>query len=170
MNILLTGERNAGKTTVVRAVVSRLHDREITTAGFYTAGGPETLELVAARTGERRVFATQSGEFDGPTVGRYTVDPAAIEWGLALADDSADVLVLDEIGALERRGEGFAPLLSDLEPSRYHGILVAVRKGGLEFVADAFPAESPVERLEVTPANRTELPGRIVGLLTDESG
>ncbi|HKL30405.1 MAG TPA: nucleoside-triphosphatase [Natrialbaceae archaeon] len=166
MNVLLTGERNVGKTTAVERVVAQLRDRGLDPVGFYTAGGPETLELVDVRTGERTVFASQSAEFDDSiSVGRYAVDPAAIDRGLALATQEGDVLVVDEIGRLERRGEGFAPLLDDLDPTRYRGILLSVRKGVVPCVADHFPADADVERIEVTESNRDALPARIVELL-----
>lgn len=172
VTVLLTGERNVGKTTVVRRVVERLRARDLDPAGFYTVGGPETLELVDARTGERTVFASQSTDFDGGvSVGRYAVDPAAIERGLALATREGDALVIDEIGKLERRGGGFAPLLDDLDPTRYRGILLSVRTGVVPFVADHLPADAEIERVEVTESNRDALPGRIVALLVgDEAG
>lgn len=166
MNVLLTGERNVGKTTVVERVVARLRERNVDPVGFYTAGGPETLELVDVRTGERTVFASRSGGFAGDvSVGRYAVDPQAIDRGLALAAAGGDVLVVDEVGRLERRGEGFAPILASLRPDRYRGVLLSIRKGVVPFVADAFPAAAPAERVEVTESNRDGLPERIVELL-----
>jgi len=170
MNVLLTGDRNVGKTTAVERVIAALHDRGLDPVGFYTAGGPETLELVDARTGERTVFASQSAEFDGEvSVGRYGVDPAAIDRGLTLAAGEGDVLVIDEIGTLERHGEGFAPLLDDLDPTRYRGILLSVRKGVVPYVIDHFPADAALERVEITEGNRDALPGRIVELLVGDS-
>lgn len=170
MNVLVTGARNVGKTTVVRAVVRRVRDRDYDPVGFYTEGGPETLTLVSARTGARTVFATQSPEFDSDlTVGRYTVDPAAIDRGLTAAAGDGDVLVVDEIGTLERRGEGFYPVLAGLEPDRYAGVLLSVRDGLVPFVADAFPPESSVERFEVTESNRDALPDELVELLLEDT-
>ncbi|QSG09663.1 nucleoside-triphosphatase [Halapricum desulfuricans] len=165
MHVLLTGDRNAGKTTVVEATVSRLRQRGVTPVGFYTAGGPERLELVAAGTDERIPFATQADDADGIEVGRYTIDPAAIKRGLNLARQDGDVLVADEIGRLEQRGGGFAPLLDDLRPDRFRGVLVSVRTGLTGFVADAFPDEQSPEIIEVTPSNRSALPDRVVAQL-----
>lgn len=165
MHVILTGDRNAGKTTAVEATVSRLRQRSVTPVGFYTAGGPEQLELVAVETGDRILFATQADDVEGIKVGRYTIDPAAIERGLELADRDGDVLVADEIGRLEQRGGGFAPLLEDLRADRYRGVLLSVRKGLTEFVADAFPDDQRVEVIEVTPSNRTMLPDRLVDRL-----
>lgn len=168
MIVLVTGERNAGKTTVVQNVVTRVRNRGLEPVGFYTGGGPETLELVSVRTGERTVFATQSGSLEGGlTVGRYTVDPAAVEWGLTVAARDGDVLVVDEIGTLERNGAGFYPILEGLDPTAYTGVLCAVRDGVVPFVVDAFPSDSTVETLEVTESNRSELPTEIVELLLE---
>ncbi|MEF8814377.1 MAG: nucleoside-triphosphatase [Halovenus sp.] len=169
MHVLLTGDRNAGKTTVVETVVSRLQARGLDVAGFYTVGG-ETLELVAARTGERTVFASESETFDeGPTVGRYGIDPGAVERGIALARQDGDVLVLDEIGRLEQRGEGFAPILSELQADRYRGVLVSVRQGVEEFVAKAFSDGSQPVHLEVTESNRDDLPEVVLDRLLGSS-
>ncbi|MGM0399004.1 MAG: nucleoside-triphosphatase [Halobacteriota archaeon] len=170
MYVVLTGDRNVGKTTVVKRVVERLGDRALDPVGFYTDGGPETLELVDVQTGERTVFASQSAEFgDGPTVGRYAVNPAAIERGLSLARTSGDVLVVDEIGTLDRRGEGFAPILSALQTGIHHSAVLSVRRGVDQYVADALPSDAPITRLEVTEANRDVLPARIVATLVDDA-
>ncbi|MEF8757676.1 MAG: nucleoside-triphosphatase [Halobacteriales archaeon] len=167
MNAIVTGGRDAGKTTTVRRVAGLLEERGLDPVGFYTAGGPETLELVSVRTGDRTVFASRSAELDGPRVGRYAVDRGAIERGLAWADEPGDVLLADEIGKLERRGEGFAPLLETLRPDRYRGVLLSVRQGLAPFAAEAFPPDARPERFEVTPSNREDLPARIADLLVE---
>ncbi|MDZ7849582.1 MAG: nucleoside-triphosphatase [Halodesulfurarchaeum sp.] len=171
MNFVVTGDRNVGKTTLVKRVVSGLRERGLRPVGFYTDGGPDTLELVPIGPGEPLVFGSQSREFPGGvTIGRYSVNPGAIETGLAASRAEGDVLVIDEIGKLERRGEGFAPLLSDLDPTAYRGTLFSVRNGVVPFVAGAFPDDAPLERLEVTESNREELPDRILDLLVGTWG
>ncbi|MFW6017714.1 MAG: nucleoside-triphosphatase [Halapricum sp.] len=164
MHVILTGDRNAGKTTVVESIVGRLHERGVTPVGFYTVGGPDQLELVAAETGERIHFATQADD-RGIEVGRYTIDPAAIERGLELADRDGDVLVADEIGRLEQRGGGFAPLLEGLHAGRHRGVVLSVRKGLTEFALEAFPDREHVDVIEVTQSNRSRLPDRVVETL-----
>jgi len=169
MYVILTGDRNVGKTTVVERVVQRLAEENLDPVGFYTAGGPDTLELVDVQTGDRTVFAAQSRAFEeGPTVGRYTVNPNAIETGVALARKAGDVLVVDEIGTLERRGAGFAPILSDLQDDVHRSAVLSVRRGVDQYVCDLLPPEASVTRLEVTEENRDTVPTRIVELLVDE--
>jgi len=171
MAVVITGDRNVGKTTVVRRLVSRLEDCNVSIAGFYTAGGPETLELVSAGTDERIRFATQSDDIsDGPRVGRYTVDPAAIDRGLSWIDRPGDVLVVDEIGTLEARGDGFATGLAGIHPDRFLGVVVSVRQGYETVVTEKLPDREPIEHLEVTATSRDALPGKIIGRIGIETG
>jgi nucleoside-triphosphatase THEP1 len=169
--VLITGERNVGKTTVVRRLVAGLADRDLSLSGFYTAGGPETLELVAVGTGERIRFADQGDTIvTGQTVGRYTVDPAAIDRGMSWLQRPGEVLLLDEIGRLEARGDGFAAGLAAIQPAQYLGVVVAVRQGYETVVTEAFSEEVPIERFEVTESNRDALPTRIIEqLAVDDS-
>jgi nucleoside-triphosphatase THEP1 len=169
VNVILTGKRNVGKTTVVERVVRRLEDRDLDPVGFYTAGGPETLELVGVQSGDRTHFASQSEEFeDSISVGRYAVDPEAIKRGRALARQEGDVLVVDEIGKLERRGEGFAPFLRELDTAQYDGVLLSVRQGVVPYVREQFSPVPQIERIVVTESNRDDLPARIASLLTQD--
>lgn len=170
MIVIVTGERNVGKTTVVERVVSRLEARDHWVVGFYTVDTPAGLDLVDARTGDRVPFATRSGgSADDLEVGRFHVDRTAIERGLTLADRPGDFLVVDEIGSLERRKEGFYPLLESLQPERYRGILLAVREGVSGFVADHVPENSSIVTFQVTEKNRETLPSTVVASLLDAS-
>jgi nucleoside-triphosphatase THEP1 len=51
----------------------------------------------------------------GPVVGRYRFDEAAIAEGnaaiMSAVSDGVDVVVVDEVGPLELRGQGWAPAL-----------------------------------------------------------
>lgn len=167
MNCIITGAKNAGKTTVVKRVVANLRTRGLQPVGFYTTGDPDLLELVDVKTGDRVPFGSSRRSFPGElSVGRYSINPAAIEMGLKASDEPGDVLVVDEIGTMETRGEGFAPLLATLEPTAYRGTLFSVRRDVVPFVRRAFPSDARVERLEVTRHNRDELPRTVTDVVT----
>lgn len=168
-HIILTGEKNVGKTTVVKRVVTALRERGLRPAGFYTDGGPETLYLVPVGPGNRIEFGSRSHDYPGDvSVGRYAINPAAIEVGLTASRADGDVVIVDEIGRMERRGDGFAPLLAELDPASDRGILLSVRKSVVPFVERSFPQPGTVRRLEVTESNREQLPTTILDLLIDE--
>jgi nucleoside-triphosphatase THEP1 len=118
---LLTGPVGVGKTTVAGQVATLAEGRGYRVGGLLA---PAILEPhgqkvgiwgVAVRGGERRVLAHTNAALDGPQVGPYTFDAAALAWANAvLARDLpwADLLLVDEIGKLELwRGEGLAAIL-----------------------------------------------------------
>jgi nucleoside-triphosphatase THEP1 len=191
MHVLVTGPRDVGKTTFVRRVVDRLERQGLDPVGFYTvtadadrgqtADGnrkrtaaasrdpsPASVdrELVAVSTGERVPFAAQGPVFDEfLRVGRFYVDRDAVERGLAFADRDGDVLVADELGTLERRGEGFAPLLDRVAAGRYDRSLLAVRADCAAQFRDRVPERSTVTLIRLTPGNRDDRVSEAVSLL-----
>jgi len=167
--ILLTGKPGSGKTTVLARVAEILagHDHEL--GGFYT----EEIRESGRRSGFRLV------SFDGAErvmshvdfpkerrVSRYGVDVEAIDEFVRRTlegDRLPDVWLVDEIGKMEclsdRFVRGVRRLLEGDVPAL---ITVALRGGG--FIAEVKRRED-VELLEVTRANREELPPRVVDRL-----
>jgi len=168
MICLLTGDRNVGKTTLVKRVLARVREQGVSATGFYTDGGPETRDLVPVGPGQPIPFAAQSRNFPGElSIGRYSINPAAIEVGIAACRADGEVLVVDEIGRLERRGEGFADLLASIDPDPYRGVLLSVRKGVADFVEAQLPATASTRRFEITRTNRDALPDQVTECLLD---
>ena len=162
MICLLTGDRNVGKTTLVKRVLARVREQGVSATGFYTDGGPETRDLVPVGPGQPVPFASESRTFPGNvSVGRYSINPAAIDAGLAACRSEGAVLVVDEIGRLEQRGGGFAELLASIDPNRYRGVLLSVRKGLTDFVDGQLPATASTRRIEITERNRDALVDRV---------
>lgn len=169
MIVVLTGDRNAGKTTVVAKTVAELRARGISVAGFYAPDSDEGKDLVAASTGERIPFARQ-GE-PGPAevgVGRFAISQEALETGIEWAAQPSDVLVADEIGRLERDGGGFAPVIENCKPNPDRGILLSVRREVVPDVLADVPAETPSRQFVVTDENRDRLPQELSALLVDD--
>lgn len=165
MNCVITGEKNVGKTTVVKRVVTKLRDRGLNPVGFYTEGGPDLLELVLVKSKDRVPFGSRRRDFPGDiSVGRFSINPAAIRTGLKAIEESGDFLVIDEIGKMEREGEGFAPLLEELDPTTYRGTLLSVRKGVESYVEHSFPREATVSQFEITETNRDNMPDKLIEL------
>ena len=103
--LLLTGRPGAGKTTAIREAVKGLNIR---IGGFYT----EEIRRGASRTGFRlttfdgRAAVLAHVDFPGsPRVGRYGVHLDALKDiavpSLRNAVESADLIVVDEIGKME---------------------------------------------------------------------
>jgi len=169
-NILLTGLPGCGKTTVIRQVVDRL--AHVRLAGFYT----QEIRECGRRIGFEAVGLCGSSvvlahvDFRGRyRVGRYGVDVAGferlIETTLPNSAADVDVFVIDEIGKMECLSDVFIERTNSALASSVPVLTTIAAKGG-GFIGDVKKRDD-VEIVHITPANRDELPDRIVQRLRD---
>jgi nucleoside-triphosphatase len=164
--ILLTGPPRSGKTTVVQKVVARFAGKA---TGFYTREVREQGERVGFEivTLEGKAAWLSHVGFAGPyRVGKYGVDLEnlhrvglpALEWR-----PEVDLVVVDEIGKMECLSPRFVKAMERLWAVDVPLLLTVAEKGG-GYMRQV--KEKPGAALiTVTPANRDELPERILGLL-----
>ncbi|HNQ05502.1 MAG TPA: nucleoside-triphosphatase [Thiobacillaceae bacterium] len=134
--ILLTGTRSAGKTRwcgelVRTARAARLHVAGLLSPPVFEGGRKTAIDLVDLTTGERRRLAERpSPGLTGMAGLGWRFDLAVLAWANArLARLAAcDLLVIDELGPLEFRGEGgFAAAFTQLDARRYRLAVAVVR-------------------------------------------
>jgi len=133
--VILTGAQGAGKTTTCLRLLDRVRELGLDCAGIccparLADGVKRGIDVVDARTQERRRLA-EIDELPGTLrLGPYRFDPEAIAWGtsrLAVACP-CDVLVVDEIGPLElAHGEGWANAIEVLRAGEYRVAVAVVR-------------------------------------------
>jgi nucleoside-triphosphatase len=164
--ILLSGPPRCGKTTVVQKVAAGFPGRA---AGFYTrevrrAGVRLGFEIVTL-AGEAALLSHV--DFPGPQrVGKYGVNLEnfhrvalpALEW-----HPGVDLMVVDEVGKMECLSERFLSAMESLWRQPVPLLITVAEKGGGLMAA---LKEKPDKLLIiVTPANRDELPARLIKLL-----
>jgi nucleoside-triphosphatase len=164
--LLLTGRPGVGKTTVIRAVAGRLGSRA---GGFYTAevreAGRRTGFEIVALDGPRGWLAGVN--ISSPhRVSKYGVCLHDLEQiGVAAlrratARPEVAVVVIDEIGKMELVSAAFREaVLAALDSPK--SVLATVMAASQPWVS-AIKARPGVVLVEITPANRQALPGRIV--------
>jgi nucleoside-triphosphatase THEP1 len=167
--VVVTGPRGSGKTTALRDAARALRGRGLDVGGVLQpavegAAGREGYDLEDAATGERRRLARR-----GEAARGFDFDPDAWGWAaarLADAKERRDVVVADELGLLEARGEGHLPALAALcrSPGRARLLVAAVREGCLDSLAPTLgrPAAVltvPVEELDARLADLVGLVG-----------
>jgi len=173
--ILITGERNSGKTTLLRQLLRDLRQEGgAVPGGFITclSGAGESknryfLEDLAG--GEIRPAAADvpsggEGWFSG--TGRFWFCRPTYLWALETYRRQLDfpVLFMDEAGALELKGEGFAPSL-ELLAREYEGTLyLAVRRMFVEPVLEKYGLESRCGEIRIRESGVVGgLPGADLG-------
>ncbi len=171
MIVLLTGRPGVGKTTVVRKVVSRLSGL---VGGFYTEemreGGRRVGFMIRTVDGGKGVLAHKSGE------GTYFVQDDKSEYRINIRDleevgvtsvleavESADVVVIDEIGRMELFSDRFRDAVLKVVRSG-KTVLATISKYGGPFEENLKMGDG-VELIEVTKENRDSLPDDVLKLL-----
>lgn len=140
---ILTGDRGAGKTVTCQGLLDRGRELGLDVAGIFCPsrfeGGVKVgIDLVDARTGVRCQLAEIDDLPGELRLGPHRFDPETLDWGAAriAAGCPCDVLIVDEIGPLEMRGEGWAVAIEVLRRDPYRLAVAVVRPS----LVDAFRA------------------------------
>ena len=151
-HILLTGRVQVGKSTALRKF---LENSGIEADGVRTYWkDSDTLLIEPFEGGESMVAAVTDGEY------RKAV-PAAFEYGAEIIEKSGkkDVIVLDELGRLERCSERFMNAV--FEKLRGDKRVLGVIKKESNHFLDKIREMPNLVILEVTEENRDEIPQKI---------
>ena len=170
MKILLTGRPGVGKTTIVKKVVAA--------HGLPLAGGFLTEEI--RQRGQRVGFGVKDIYTWGegilahadrkgpPRVGRYGVDIASFERiGVTALREGLlrdGCIIIDEIGKMELFSDAFREAVTEVFDSA-HPVLASIPLHSRPFL-DRLRERPDVTLIEITPSNRSALPERLAGMLT----
>lgn len=161
--MLLTGPPGCGKTTVAERLLEHLREEGATVAGFVTTELREDGQRVGFRIrtadGDEATLAHVDSP-GPPTVGRYGVDLEALErLALPTLDQPADILIIDELGPMELASQAFTDAVRRVFDAPTP--VVATVHAREHPFTDELSARDEVEAIEVTLANRSDLPQRL---------
>ena len=157
MRLVVTGPVEIGKTTVLRMLLPRLRRQGFQLGGVLTTtdarGGKWVQDL---QTRQRRLLGPRRpmGDVD---VGRYGFRSEAMAFAnRAIAQAQASgLLIVDELGSLELKGQGFVSALEALSGRGKKPALLVIRQKLLtEYAALLGPFD---DIFTVTEANRDRL-------------
>lgn len=168
-NLLLTGPPGSGKSTVLERVAEALAEQGFEVRGLVapelrTLGHRVGFRIEDLGSGEGEVLAHVDRE-EGPSVGKYRVDVAAVdrvsEQAIgAEARAQADVILIDEIAPMETFSEVFVEEARACLDADVVVIGTVHRKGTRGFVGEV-KQRADVELFEVTTGTRDALPGEL---------
>lgn len=146
--IILTGEKDSGKTLVCDALVKKFSGSIQRISGIISLGQYENGKKIAIcaidlSTGIRKVLAHYSPGWDPDKPQReWRFDQETLNWGnevLAKAIPT-DLLFIDEIGYLEfEKNEGWNNALKILDSGKFHYAVIVVRPSLLETAKSRYP-------------------------------
>ncbi|MCK3682975.1 nucleoside-triphosphatase [Maribellus sp. YY47] len=132
--IIITGAVGSGKTSCLKELLGALQKKNIPVTGFYSErlienGETTGYDLVNVSTKEKVEFLRTAKEPSSKGVGKYAINTSAFEWGeILLQGADHQLVVLDEIGKLENRGEGWSGSLEELIRKRNNHLILSFRK------------------------------------------
>ena len=139
---LIHGDIGSGKTRRAAAWVESEGLAGRTVAGVLALKAPTGRQFMDIMTGDQVALEHPAEDEVAIPVGRFLFRQAAFDWAVERIEQSlqqAGSVIIDEVGPLELRGAGFAPLLDRLaqdHPALQRVLLV--RTGLIEAVADRF--------------------------------
>jgi nucleoside-triphosphatase THEP1 len=166
MNIIITGDIGIGKTTVCKKVI------EIAGSQGYICGGVITYKtrdddiiIQDVRNGETKTLASTRGIYSGPRTAKYYFNPEGIDFGIQSIDGgiTADINIIDELGQLELRGQGFAGVVEQVATGKFKNCILVIRKGLLTSFLPRLGVATTI--FETTSDNRNQIPERIGAIL-----
>jgi nucleoside-triphosphatase len=176
VKIGITGLPSAGKTSALMRVVEMLREEGMTVGGMITESLVEDnvrmgFYITDISKGTKGVLAHK--DLDSRVkVGEYGVDMEVLEevgvQALRDATESADVIVVDEVGKMEVESEDFIEAVKTAMEADKPLILTLHKKSRNPLLQD-IRRRDDVRILEVTPVNRNLLPYKILKLLKGET-
>ena len=169
MHIFLLGHRNIGKSTVINRTLELLKSRmDFMTGGFRTwrggADDPHIYMQPVISGWEREKYRLASYHVHGHKI---DCDPQVFDRvGVCLLNGSrdADLIIMDELGFLERKSYQFQQkVLSVLANST--PVIGVLRLGDILW-HNQIKSDPRVNLVEVTSGNRDQLPEDLAALLT----
>jgi nucleoside-triphosphatase THEP1 len=121
--VIITGEIREGKTTYASTLIQMLQERGVAADGFLAPGidkdgERQGFELREIKTGQRFPLCSTTPDASRHREGFYYFDPEGIREGNRILDSvdttSTQILVIDEIGRMELRNQGWGASIERL--------------------------------------------------------
>jgi len=165
MHVILTGDRRIGKSTLCRKIAEAVQRAGFRVGGVWTEtiahGDERTLMAHDLGSGESVMLATTVGDGPGQRQGPFLFNPEGLFRGIRAIGGGmdADLLVVDEIGPLELRRQGFFPVLHTIGHAG-HSLLV-IREDLIDVALVTLRLRHSFDVIPVLPEHRDELAERL---------
>jgi nucleoside-triphosphatase THEP1 len=158
--ILITGEKNSGKTTFLKYFIHHvIKKRNLIPAGFiaegiFVSGEKRGFDLIGLVDGKKKTLCTDIPRMDWLNRGKFFFDPEGFRFGeeqLAMISENSCPVIIDEFGLLEMSGAGWRNAVERLLDKTNLTLMITVRKEILARAIDIFSGHE----LHVFDVNKT---------------
>lgn len=170
MKILISGALGVGKTTLCERIAELAKEQGIRCGGVLCPGVEEGKGRTIAMdlsTGEREEMASTNSKAKGIRVGNYIINEKGISLGRKAIqhamENGSDLIFIDEVGPLEREGEGLFPE-AEKAIATEKDIIIVIREKMLDEFTTNFP-RIEFRTFIINRENRNHLADKIIGEL-----
>jgi len=171
--LILTGGIGSGKTLVLKKLIQQFQKEGIKVEGFYQeriVEKDETIgyDFVEIETGRQIEFLRKNGS-GSHRVGKYSINTGVFPIGKEiLVNSSQPIVIVDEIGKMENKGEGWAESFVSLLQQNNSLVIASFRKELVTELQQKFDvAEAPV--FDLDEENLETIQDRIIQMVRENS-
>jgi len=161
MRVILTGDRQQGKSTLCRKLAAELREAGLSVGGVVTERKQNRNEvsLIAHDLLDETaaILARTDWKIKGQQQGPFVFSPEGLYLGIKAIGKGMrqDLLVIDEIGPLEMSGRGFFPALHAIRKARQ--VLLVIRPTLIAHFMEALKLDDSYQIIILTEENRNDL-------------
>ena len=147
---IVTGPLGSGKSTFLIQLTEALRKKGHNPQGIISErktdeSGTAGYGLVNIETGERHDFLRKSEETGPERIGRFVIVPGSLEKGAAILNSSGNgIIIIDEVGALEMSGRGWASCIEGLLARPVSHLILSVRETQLDGIKSLWHLDSAI--------------------------
>ncbi len=119
--VIISGEKNQGKTSFLSNLASILKSNNFKIAGFLAIGifdnNKNKSFFLHDINSDEKIFLASTNKFSNISVGRFYFNPKAFDFGEKIIENNlnyADIFFIDEIGHLELKNNGWSNIVENL--------------------------------------------------------
>ncbi len=140
--IIISADKNQGKTTQIKKIVAYLKEKNIAIGGFYSEKVFDNqkfigYDVIMVETNKSYAFLRLKGNNTQQRIGDFFIDEFALAEGIIqikkAITDEVKAIFIDEIGKLELKNRGWTVAINNLLHSYKGKIIIAIR---VNFVQD----------------------------------
>ena len=167
MKIIISGVSGVGKTSLCERIAEIAKESGRKCGGVLCPVTGEGSTAIDLSTGEKEEMATTDSKAEGIPVGNYIINEEGISLGKKAirnaTENGSDLVFIDEIGPLEREGNGLFPE-AERAIATEKDVIIVIRKNMLEEFTGKFPG-TEFRAFIINQENRDQLAEKIMGEL-----